>query len=707
MILHRKTSKKFITALLIFGLLSSVMIPSVVESQSLDGIKVMLLNGKSDNENLVTLSSPDGMTISSNDSLPFIYSSVANEKVSIQYDRYSLFLLETTNIVEVNNIIEKIVNIKDKNFRPNIEVINKNNIDYYRVTVGGFETIVDLCAAQQIITNEAKIISRSMGNLHWSLGTFININDANAKIVEINSKGFNSYLVQALNNGVWEYQVWVGDSASSAEHQQLKQSLEQQFLGIILQEPISSSYVIYKENASISSNITKNRLLVFSKGTLIKLSPTTENSSIQLDERKYQGNSLKYRGELSAQIYNGELAFVNVLPLDMYLYSVVGSEMYSSWPLEALKAQAVAARTFAYQKILAPRNSIANIYDTTADQAYFGIDKETNSVRLAVDGTVGKVLTFNDSPITAFYSSNDGGISSHGSEVWGSNVPYTSVKSSVWDEEAQTNYKNWYYILLTNGNTGYVRYDYIDLTIKQNEYGLRYGFLNDDNVNLRSGPSTSSFEIITTLTKGEEVVILKNVKENNPYTWTAGPFSANLITQNVNQYQLESVRDYTDPILDLKIAQIGPSGRVTLLADGTTPIPVKYADYYRTLLGGASVGVQSTLFEIEQTGRIEILAARGIQQSVVNKQNEIYVQSANGKYVLSTANNNQEEYIVLGTENNLRVATKEQSYILYGQGYGHGIGMSQWGAKGMADAGYTYQQILEYYYDNIVIKQIY
>lgn len=88
-------------------------------------------------------------------------------------------------------------------------------------------------------------------------------------------------------------------------------------------------------------------------------------------------------------------------------------------------------------------------------------------------------------------------------------------------------------------------------------------------------------------------------------------------------------------------------------------------------------------------------------------KNQIYVQSADGTKVLTQVNNNQDEYFILSGNNEIRVATKDQNYVFTGNGLGHGIGMSQWGAKGMADAGNTYQDIVGYYYENVQLKQIY
>jgi len=91
----------------------------------------------------------------------------------------------------------------------------------------------------------------------------------------------------------------------------------------------------------------------------------------------------------------------------------------------------------------------------------------------------------------------------------------------------------------------------------------------------------------------------------------------------------------------------------------------------------------------------------------VNQKEKIYVQSAGSVTPLTYTNNSQDEYFIMNISNNIKIKTKDQSYIFHGKGFGHGLGMSQWGAKGLAEAGYSYQEILKYYYNDIVIKSIY
>lgn len=706
--LLNKNRQKNLIILVSLTLIILAIMPTMVNSQDLNQIRVQLLSGKSDYESSTTLCGSTGLKITTNSSIPFVYETSSNEIISIEFDSYRLLLLETSSISEATNIINQVKNNKEIDLCPSVEIINKNNIEYYRVILGNFTNINELNEAKQIISSKTGINSKVIGDLHWSFGNFTSVGEANIKANEINTKGFNSYVVQVFNNNTWEYQVWIGDSNNTTEFQAIKTSVEQSFPGISLVQAGNLPYVINKTIGFINNGIlTKNKLLSFSSLSIVNISSKTDSSYIEVCERNYKDKVLKYRGNLSVQIYNDEIAIVNQLALEEYLYAVVGSEMYTSWPIEALKAQAVAARTFAYQKILSPRNSIADIYDTVSDQAYFGVNEETESIKQAVNTTKGVVITKNNSPITAFYSSNAGGTTSHGTEVWGSNISYTTVKDSPYDEVALENVMDWYRIIRDNGDVGYIRSDMINFSAKMHFLGFNYGYLNDNDVNMRTAPSIYYSKVITTLPKGEEIVILDTVKENNSYSWIAGPISAETIIETANEFQLKSADKFTQPILDLNIVNRGPSGRVLLLADGTNIIPVSYPDTYRNLLGGLSEGIQSSQFEIEQSGTVEILGANGVTKTTKNMKNQIYVQSADGTKVLTQVNNNQDEYFILSGNNEIRVATKDQNYVFTGNGLGHGIGMSQWGAKGMADAGNTYQDIVGYYYENVQLKQIY
>jgi len=144
-------------------------------------------------------------------------------------------------------------------------------------------------------------------------------------------------------------------------------------------------------------------------------------------------DGLRYRGDLKIYNHGGRLDVVNVVGLQGYLYSVVPREMPSSWPLEALKAQAVAARGYA---VRAARASWYDIYDDTNDQVYGGLDYgsgEDPGSTDAVKATNGEVLKYGGSVISAYFSSSNGGRTAASVDTWGGQLDYLVSKQDSFD----------------------------------------------------------------------------------------------------------------------------------------------------------------------------------------------------------------------------------------------------------------------------------
>lgn len=119
-----------------------------------------------------------------------------------------------------------------------------------------------------------------------------------------------------------------------------------------------------------------------------------------------------------------KLVAVNVLPLEEYLVGVLGSEMPKSFPLEALKAQAVAARTYALNKKLEQYGQPFHLGSSVLSQVYKGLDVEDARTRQAVDATHGLVLTFMLQPIEAYFHASCGGRTEAGADALGRDLPY-------------------------------------------------------------------------------------------------------------------------------------------------------------------------------------------------------------------------------------------------------------------------------------------
>jgi stage II sporulation protein D len=128
-----------------------------------------------------------------------------------------------------------------------------------------------------------------------------------------------------------------------------------------------------------------------------------------------------YRGSMQVDVVGGKLRAINVVGLEQYLYGVVPSEMPFSWAPEALKAQAVVARSYA----LATRKTGAfDLYPDTRSQVYLGIEHEKPSTTAAVDATAGKVVLYQGEVAKTFFFSTSGGRTASAEDVWGEPVPY-------------------------------------------------------------------------------------------------------------------------------------------------------------------------------------------------------------------------------------------------------------------------------------------
>ncbi len=164
-----------------------------------------------------------------------------------------------------------------------------------------------------------------------------------------------------------------------------------------------------------------NVMAINYKGTYYKVN--SNNIVIKtLDSGFVSTKSKWYRGIIIIRNKNGKLTVINDVPLEDYIKGVVPAEMPSSWDMEALKAQAVAARSYALANLGKQARYGYDLKDNTEDQAYNGASGETAQTNAAVKDTEGIVLTYNTKVISAYYSASAGGQTNTNS--WGNNLPY-------------------------------------------------------------------------------------------------------------------------------------------------------------------------------------------------------------------------------------------------------------------------------------------
>ncbi len=154
-------------------------------------------------------------------------------------------------------------------------------------------------------------------------------------------------------------------------------------------------------------------------------------------------NSKPYRGLADLTVVDKGILVVNQLPLEEYLVGLINCEISSAWPIDAVKAQAIIARTYALNRKMARITSQYHLESSVIDQVYEGCLIEDSRARRAVFETEGEVLTFGGAIIQAFYHSSCGGRTEASENVWGAAVSYlkgvdcqyclTSPTATTWE----------------------------------------------------------------------------------------------------------------------------------------------------------------------------------------------------------------------------------------------------------------------------------
>ena len=139
----------------------------------------------------------------------------------------------------------------------------------------------------------------------------------------------------------------------------------------------------------------------------------------------------EFRGDLRVDAVGGRVQLVNVVGLEAYLLGVVPGEMPKDWPLAALEAQAVAARTYAVGNIV--RGRPFDLYSDWRSQVYYGVDSEAPGPTRAVRETRGQILTYDGAPAQTFYFSSSGGRTISSLDAFGLDLPYLVSVDDPWD----------------------------------------------------------------------------------------------------------------------------------------------------------------------------------------------------------------------------------------------------------------------------------
>jgi len=614
----------------------------------------------------------------------------AGEEARFSIDGFRVKVLETQDLSAASAAYKKLAATADK---PVLFAAPTSAGQVYQLYTGYYanEQTASAAASRVAKTAAAYLDGQTpavKGPKHLAAGSYASEAQAAAAASSIKDAGFDALVVlEQSSDGGGQYAVWVGEAANDQDLAALQSSAG-------LQLP---QFALTIADASLPALIIRQDV---GQGQAVKhfqvsgqnAKAWAESGGSELKVKERSGRS--YRGAMEISSLNGQLALVNDLPFEQYLYSVVGGEVPASWPAEALKAQAVAARSYAeFQVGQSSKFKIADVVDTTLSQAYNGVSSESPSVIEAVDATRGEVIQRDGKVVEAVFSSNAGGASADPSEVWNSGGDAFASVPSEGDQAAVKGQKMWYHVLLPSGVSGYVREDNVKETGTFTAGGLSKVTVTSKDTNVRPLPLIQSDKSpVAKMNPGDTAVMLEKVNESGTYSWVRGPFTS---AELLKSLQGKTQTSPPSPILTLEVTKRGPSGRATEIKANGQILDVKYPDLFRSALGS----LPSTLFDIVQTGSYTVLSANGTTTKMAGSSTAT-VLSASGESTLAGSG-----AVILNGDGSARSVDKSNGFLFVGRGNGHGLGLSQWGAKGMADEGYGYQDILKHYYQNVTMNK--
>ena len=333
----------------------------------------------------------------------------------------------------------------------------------------------------------------------------------------------------------------------------------------------------------------------------------------------FRGNT--YYGAFQYRRSGGNLSVSNVLPMEDYVQGVILSEMSASWPLEALKAQAVCARTYSYAKLLDQRHSSDgfDICNTVHCQAYRGIAGMSDASRQAVEATYGQYIWYNGGLTEPVYFSCDGGATEDAGNIWYEDTPYLKGKTDPYEAAVSDKIERY------SWSVTYTRQELTDLLNGK-------GYANSGIVDV---------QVTKTSPTGNVLAITFTDSAGKSFTKTK-----------------EDCRTFLG-LRSQRYSISGGSGGYAVNGEGTLP----------------SV---SGVYAVDGSGTVSQLPSG--QPYVIGGDAAV-------KQLAPSAASGGDTFPIAGT------------------GWGHHVGMSQWGAYSMAQQGYTYWDILQFYYTGIEVRQ--
>jgi stage II sporulation protein D len=445
------------------------------------------------------------------------------------------------------------------------------------------------------------------GPIHVQLGS--ELPDYNAAAMQVS--GLRQWGIDAYPVFDDTWKVWTGFFTDEKTAQDFIVSSVEPVLG-----QGQSGIVPAAANRIVLLDANKQILLLFAGNSSVLRFRVNPNNSSQLF-RLNANDKEQYRGELEVRRFTGsDMTLINVVPTEQYLYGVVPCEIGAGSHQEALKAQAVAARTYTINNIAEGKHKkwCFDVCTTTDCQVYGGYKVEDKASNKGVEETAGKKVVYNGKAAYVFYFSSSGGRTEDSNSVWSEDLPYLKGVEDKYESGKSWKY-NW-------------------------EYSIT-------------------------------AVRLKEVMLQRKY-------------------------DLGD-ILSMKVTKTAASGRATeLVIQGTKTKRVYEKNGTRAVF--SDLGSQWYTIATDADIYLKNLA----NPPVKSQLGQVNVMTAKNTKILKAKGN--KAYVLGGSGQIKQIPLIPTLYKFTGKGWGHAVGMSQEGAKGMAKAGFTYDQILMHYFQGTSVE---
>ena len=402
----------------------------------------------------------------------------------------------------------------------------------------------------------------------------------------------------------------------------------------------------------------------------------------------YKGTTrYTYDYVLECSVYDSDgyygISVINVLPIEKYIAGVIPYEISNSWPLETQKAFAIVVRSYAIANLGRHKKAYnADLCCTANCQVYKGFGSTNNRVRQAVEETKGLVATYNGTLCSTFYSSSTGGCTANVSEVWGSSQKvygYLAAVGTPWERYTKYGNGSW-----TSSATGKQLFERLE--------AKGYTALN--------GPVNK--------------IEIAKLGKNSSYVYSIKFYDANGHTVTVSQ--INKVKSLLSPYVksgNFVVAKAGENvtrTNYTMLGFGGTT---------NEITTGVSIKSNPLDHLVFDRQSFSVLTADGVK--TFNDSDCEYVATSKGifEYNMSNALDSQYYPTIMGVNGKelpdilnldtiveIETLTAEGTsgtFVFIGRGWGHGVGLSQWGTKDLGDLGYDYETIIKAYYSNIEI----